>query len=272
MIDAHVHLGRIRSKSRGLSASDLLPWMDRNDIDRAVVMAVEAPEEKGYVVTTRAILGMTKQHRDRLLPMCALDPERCKPDTYSVLKVYVDEGCIGYGENLCGLPVDAPMQQRVYEACDRLGLALVMHFGVTMNTDSIGLPAFERMLTRYPNIKFVGHGPIFWREISADMPLNVFYPNGKVKPGGRLDELFGRYSNLYADLSALSGYNAITRDEPFGLAFLTRWSDRLLFGTDYAHPKQRMRIIDFFRKVDLSDETVEKITKRNAMNIFRLEN
>jgi len=40
------------------------------------------------------------------------------------------------------------------------------------------------------------------------------------------------YPNLYADLSAGSGYNALTRDEEFTIGFLERNSKQILFGSD----------------------------------------
>ena len=45
-------------------------------------------------------------------------------------------------------------------------------------------------------------------------------------------ELFSKYPNLYGDLSANSGGQAIMRDSEFGLKFLEKYSDRLFFATD----------------------------------------
>ena len=274
MIDVHTHLGQLRFGNPGLRPWQLLRWMDRKGIERAIVMAAEVPEELDYLVTTKEVLRMTKRHRDRLLPLCATDPRHRYPgrfEPYPILEAYVEQGCVGYGENLCGLPVDDPMQQRVYEACDRLELALVMHFDSWINRDAPGLPAFERILAAYPNVRFIGHSPNFWKEISGDPPPEVSYPRGPVNPGGRLDELFGKYPNLYGDLSAGSGHNAITRDPEFGLAFLKCWKDRLMFGTDYLQVGQKTPIVEFFRTVELPRDALERITWKNAVKVFRLE-
>ncbi len=40
-------------------------------------------------------------------------------------------------------------------------------------------------------------------------------------------ELLRKYPNLYADLSALSGANAILRDPEYGVKFLDEFQDRL---------------------------------------------
>ena len=48
------------------------------------------------------------------------------------------------------------------------------------------------------------------------------------------------YPNLYGDLSAGSGAGAIGRDEAFGREFLIRRADRVMFGTDYLSPGQKV--------------------------------
>ena len=70
-------------------------------------------------------------------------------------------GCVGYGENLCGLPVDDPMQQIVYAACDELKLPIVMHFDCWINRDRKGLNGFVKMLQTFKNVKSIGHS---WRK------------------------------------------------------------------------------------------------------------
>lgn len=47
-----------------------------------------------------------------------------------------------------------------------------------------------------------------------------------------------KYPNIYGDLSAGSGANAIARDEKFGREFLIRRADRLLFLWHRLSPKQ----------------------------------
>ncbi len=271
MIDTHVHLGQLVYNNPGLKPYQLLRWMDRHGVEKAVVMAVEVPEELDFLVTTEDLLRMTRPHRDRLFPLCAVNPRHRYPgrfDPYPIITEYMDRGCAGYGENLCGLRVDDPMQQRVYEACDRLKLGVVMHFDSWINRDRPGLKGFEKMLATYKNTRFIGHSPHFWREISGRVAKAD--PRGKVLSGGRVDQLLKRYPNLYADLSAGSGYNAITRDPEFGRGFLKRWKSRLMFATDYLTVGQKTPIIDYIKTADLSRDAFERITRKNAEKVFRL--
>ncbi len=281
MIDTHVHLGQLVREDPGLKPSQVLRWMDRHGIEKAIVMAVEVPEELDFFATTKEMLRITRPHRDRLLPLCATDPRHRYPgrfDPYPILAHYMDQGCVGYGENLCGLPVDDPMQQRVYEACDRLKLAVVMHFDHWINRDKPGLKGFEKMLATYRNVRFVGHAQYFWREISGEINSGVRYPGGPVVRGGRIEKLFKKYPNLYADLSAGSGYTAITRDPEFGLGFLKRWKHRLMFATDIIHTrpmkfcsiKGKPPMLAYLETANLSVDAFERITRKNAEKVFRI--
>lgn len=273
LIDTHAHLGRLRQQDPGLTAEGLLARMDAAGIDRAMVVSVESPEELDYFVPTRQIIQWCARYPDRLTPMCACDPRHRYPgqfDPYPVLAEYVAAGCRGFGENLCGLPIDDPLQRRVYAACARLGLPVLLHIDHYINRDGPGLPGLERLLRDFPEITFIGHAQYFWREISADFPPDTAYPRGPVTLGGRLDHLLTQYHNLMADLSAGSGYNAISRDPDFGLAFLERHHRRLLFATDVLAATQELPLVEHFRRLPLSPAAREAIAWRNAAGLFRL--
>jgi len=66
------------------------------------------------------------------------------------------------------------------------------------------------------------------------------YPKGPVKSPMRVPYLLKKYSNLYGDLSAGSGFNAISRDPECGYKFLEEFQDKLLFGTDICHVNQKV--------------------------------
>jgi hypothetical protein len=275
LIDAHTHLGRLRHEDPGLTPEMLLRRMDASGIDRAVVLAVESPEELDYYVPTAQVVSWCAGAGGRLVPLCGCDPRHRYPgrfDPYPVLAEHVATGCRGLGENLCGLPIDDPLQRRVYDACARLRLPVLLHIDHHINRDGPGLPGLERLLRDYPEVTFIGHAQSFWREISADCPPEgPAYPKGPVVPGGRVDELLSTYPNLMADLSAGSGHNALSRDVAHALDFLERHRDRLLFGTDVLAQAQDLPIVPFFRDLTLSPEAREAISWRNAARVFRID-
>ena len=84
--------------------------------------------------------------------------------------------------------------------------------------------------------------------------------------------LLDTYLNLYCDLSANSGGHAIMRDEAFGLRFLEKFQDRLMFGTDMCSVDM---VFPLGRWLDekleegrLDKEVYDKICVKNAERIF----
>ena len=64
------------------------------------------------------------------------------------------------------------------------------------------------------------------------MPTPI--PPGPIKRGGVTDKLLADYPNLFGDLAANSGNNALSRDPEFTADFLKRHQDKLIFGSDCA--------------------------------------
>ena len=127
----------------------------------------------------------------------------------------------------------------MYALAAELNVPILVHFQEVPHTPtegvfSTGWKSFEAMLKAYPKTKFIGHADAFWANVSADYANDVAYPSGPVKRGGVTDKLLSDYSNLYGDLSANSGNNALSRDPEFTVGFLKRHEDKLIFGSDCA--------------------------------------
>src|SRR5262249_13638940 len=87
-------------------------------------------------------------------------------------------------------------------------------------------------LEAYPKTTFIGHADAFWANVSAAYHNEAAYPTGPIARGGVTDKWLGDYPNLYADLSANSGNNLLSRDAAFTKDFLIRHRDKLIFGSD----------------------------------------
>jgi len=141
--------------------------------------------------------------------------------------------------------------------------------------DDLGLPRIEKLLKKYPNLKLIGHSQCFWSEIDKNVTNEnkSGYPGGKVK-AGRIVELMREYSNLYCDLSAGSGYNALSRDPEFAYRFIEEFSDRLMFGTDICSPSNVMLLSGWldqaFADGYISESNYNKISRENAIRILKL--
>lgn len=276
LIDTHVHVGPLWDTYDEMTPKIMLDWMDAHDIEMAVPLPLESPESSSYYILTRDMLALCAAHPDRFIPFCVVDPRmavgRGKESFRSIIGAYVDQGVVGFGEIKVGLPMNDPLLQQIYEACDDLGLPVVFHIDSVRCTDTPSLDGLEAMLRAYPNVNYIGHAPGFWSAISADVTEADMggYPKRPVVPGGRLDHLFATYDNLYADLSAGSAHTAITRDWEFGQAFMERNHKRLLFATDYLYPAQEIPQFEMFTSADLSDAARAAIGSENARGLLGL--
>ena len=165
-------------------------------------------------------------------------------------------------------------ERKTYQIPKRILHALVNHYSPLRNRFEyytfpgymLDFASLEVVLTDYPNINYVAHGPMFWKHISTDATgSNEMYPKGPVIGEGIIWRLLTDYPNLYADISAFSGLNALTRDSLNAKKFLSLFKDKILYGTDNLMREQR----DFLHSLGLSRETYEKISGKNAYRSFK---
>ena len=72
------------------------------------------------------------------------------------------------------------------------------------------------------------------------------------------------YPNMYADLSATSGFIAITRDREYGRRFIIDQADKLLFGRD----SYDSRLLDHLKTLELPADVWDTISHRNALRLL----
>lgn len=115
-----------------------------------------------------------------------------------------------------------------------------------------------------PQTVFIGHAPGFWTHISGDdRHLKEPYPSGPVLLGGKAVEILRRYPNLWADLSAGSALNALSRDTDFGRDFLLEFQDQMLYGRDNFDN----RLQEFLNGLGLPADVLGKIYAGNARRL-----
>ena len=211
---------------------------------------------------------------DRFLLGYAPDPR--KPDSISRLKAAIEM----YDISMCGelklrMMYDNPDAVRLYRVCGENGLPVLMHFDYEVGRGSYpwpsywfggGIDALERVLALCPETNFIGHAPGFWAHISNDEFYKTEpYPDKPVIPGGKIEILLEKYPNLYCDISAGSGHNALNRDRDFSRKFLETWQDRILFGRDSFDNIHKILL----ESLSLSSNTLKKIYCDNAKSILR---
>lgn len=273
-IDAHTHIGTYTNTNKPLSVDGLLEWMDAHEVEKAAVLPLVSPESTTYIQLPDVAINAAKEHPDRLVAFCSIDPRAIInggiKGLIDIIQRYVDQGAKGFGEHKVGLDFDDPLMMRVYEACETVGIPLLFHMDNIRGKDQPGLPRLENALRSFPKLNFIGHGPGWWASISGDATQKDIggYPKTPVTQGGAIDRLMDKYPNIFGDLSAGSGANAISRDPKFGREFLIRRQDRLLFGTDYLQPGQPVPQFELFDSIELPREVRAKIFKKNAERVI----
>ena len=297
IIDAHAHafawpkIKKAPDQTPMLSAEQLVELMDSKGIDKAVILQIANAESSMEKQSIGEILYTCEKYPDRFIPFCNIDPRLArKPDMITVddflfyLRQYKELGCKGLGELLARLYFDDPVMMKLFEACEKIGFPVTFHsadpttnyYGVL---DDIGLPRLEKVLRTFPNLKMFGHSPGFWSEISKDVTAEdksrSIPANPAIKPGGRVIELMRKYPNLYGELSALSGYNALTRDPEFAYEFIDEFQDRILFGQDYCSifedHRQKQWLTEARDDGKISGDAYEKIMWKNINRVLDLD-
>lgn len=222
VVDCHHHLRR--------TAEANLLHLDGAGMSGAVVLARENSADQ---------IGTWKtQYPGRFLGWFA-STDITKPEAEDLLTKAVKAGAIGLGELKSHVAAAGPELRRMYALAAELNVPILVHFQEvphtsTEGTFATGFKDFEAVLKNYPKTRFIGHADAFWANISADYANETAYPSGKIKRGGITDKWLSDYPNLFADLSANSGNNALSRDPEFTGGFLRRHEDKLIFGSDCA--------------------------------------
>ncbi len=283
-IDAHNH-----PDWHGHGLDRFISNMDAHDIERTWLLSWIAPEdeytpaynsqmtplENGPIPFERC-LSYVERAPERFVLGYAPDPRR--PDAVDRLRAGVEiYGVRVYGELKLRVRYDNPDVLRVFHACGEFGLPVVVHLDYEFDTGSAyprpnwwyggGIEAFDNAVRACPETIFIGHAPGFWSHISADGEHDKqSYPAGPVVPGGKVPQMFRDHPNLYADLSAGSARNALSRDMAFAKDFVLEFSDRLLYARDGFGGE----LDEILAQLALPAPVLAKIHSANALRLVSL--
>jgi hypothetical protein len=160
-----------------------------------------------------------------------------EPGGIDAIHAALQQGAVSIGELKYHLALDSPEMRRVYDVAADTNVPVMVHIQTYPHFNgelpyNTGYEHFDKVLRAHPKTNFLGHGDLFWAHISAYVPTDRAYPSGPIKPGGLTDKWLSEFPNLYADMSANSGNNALSRDPEFSRGFLERHQDKLVFGSD----------------------------------------
>jgi predicted TIM-barrel fold metal-dependent hydrolase len=220
IIDCHHHMRRAPEAN--------IQHLDGCGVSNALILARENSADQ--------IEAIRSKFPGRVLGWFA-SADITQPEAEALLTKAIRSGASGFGEIKFHVEAAGPELRRMYALAAELNVPILIHFQEVPHTPtegvfSTGFRNFEAMLKAYPKTRFIGHADAFWANISADYANETAYPSGKIKPGGVTDKLLSDYPNLFGDLSANSGNNALSRDPEFTDGFLKRHQDKLIFGSD----------------------------------------
>jgi len=297
IIDMHTHVGDLRAPGtmhrEPVTFENLIARLDDEGIDRAVLLpwptSPEGVQFPGLFQTQPDILTQLREgarYPDRIILFGNADPRWAgntpRADFSSLFERFVQMGCVGIGELSAYLPYDDPRVVNLFQQCGEWDFPVTVHAagpgeGQYGLFDEPGSPHLLSLLEQAPGTILIEHGPGFWAQISADVTEADMrgYPGGPVRTEGMVQRLLRDFPNVYADISAHSGYNALTRDPEYGIRFLNEFADKLLFGTDvcFGDDEGRMPHLEYLNERlasgDISQEVYDKITHRNALKVLK---
>lgn len=288
IIDAHNHI-----YYHGLNAEGVLAEMNRFGYDVAWLLTWYLPPSEhiasSYRVFNPANVRPDGTHAgatlDDLSRACEKYPNRfvagyCPCPTEGDAAALLEAAYHTHGVRVCGewsyrMLLNDPRAILLFRKAGELGAPVVLHIDAPFlngvyQADWYGgeIGALAQTLEACAETIFIGHAPGFWRHVSGDEATDAEkYPSGPIAPGGRLFDLFARYPNLWADLSAGSGLNALKRMEDGGLDFLIAYQDRLLFGRDA--PGNALQV--HLNGLALPENAKKKIYGENALRLVPLD-
>lgn len=197
------------------------------------------------------------------------------PEARTEIEKLLKQGAVIIGEQKFSVQCDSRESQILYALAGEYRVPILLHF--QHNTYNMGFEFFHKMLEKFPNTTFIGHAQTWWANIDKNHADQTnLYPKGPVVAGGLTDRYLADYPNMFADMSAGSGLNALTRDEEHARGFLERHQDKILYGSDCndhvgtAPECQGANTIAAIRKLAANKTIERKILYENAKRVFKL--
>lgn len=223
-----------------------------------------------------SVVEVARRYPGQFAYFCNEDPRL--PGAQETLEKYLKTGAIGIGEQKFPLDCDAPGMHMVAEVAREYDVPVLMHFEDNDGSDqyaNMHLERFHTMLEKYPQVTFIAHAQTWWANLDAKYQPGVMYPKGPVTSGGISERLMADYPNMFADISAGSGLNALLRDEDYTREFLKSFQNKLTFGSDCSDTAghgpacEGWQIIQAIRRLAPAPAVAERILHGNTERIHK---
>lgn len=279
-IDIHTHLiNTPGAVDRRMRADEILGFS-------GCVLLPAAPEREntGESLRPEDAWEISKQYPDHFAWLCNLKPDGTEATRQKLIE-YKKMGAKGVGEFSFRMRFDSKEMEHMFACLEELQMCFLFHMSPVDKEPYYGIlddprmPGLEGALRKFPGVKFIGHSQSFWFEMAktdeTDPVVRNSFPKEHYSEPGRIPELMAKYPNLYCDLSANSGQNAMFRNPDYAVEFMNTYADRIFFGTDWIEEGNGpfCFCLDSFLDMkhldgELTDDAYQKICYKNAKRIF----
>jgi len=259
IIDAHAHVGSFKiidPKIIGwfnIDLDQLRRYMAEYGVEKVFLLSHPITADFRFCVSDW-VLTLAKLE-DRIIPFCTVDPRYQK---LSIVDKYVREGCKGIGEIKLDIAIDHPIMMEYYDYIGEYDLPILFHMSDRWCPD---IDRLQNILHKVES-PMVLHGWDWWNNFN----------------NGVIEEIMERYDNVYADVSANSGYKTLLKDVEYTKRFFEKHSERILYGTDFpaltTFDKTQFGTnlchLNLIESLDLSAEAKRKVLYKNALKLARI--
>ncbi|MDH5385669.1 MAG: amidohydrolase [Candidatus Aminicenantes bacterium] len=257
IIDAHTHVGSYRIYTPNIigwfkiDLDQLRRYIAECNLDKVVLLS--HPVTPDYRLSTPEEILLLSQQDERIIPFCTIDPRH---DKKSKIDFFVKKGCRGIGEIKLDIPIDHPLMLDYLEYISGYNLPVVVHMSKHW------CPNIERFKCILPTIEspMIMHGWGWWNNFN----------------NRKIEEIVEEYDNVYMDISANSGYEALSANREYTKHFLEKHPKHVLYGTDFpmltlfdgTQFGTNLCHLKLLKSLDLSQGTIQKILYKNIASLI----
>jgi uncharacterized protein len=237
-----------------------LEYLDRCDVERAVLINYVAPEVIGYTEAANTFVSeYAREDPDRLIAVGGIRPDHPDPATevhrlvhdlgLRALKLHPPHQLFRPNAYVDG---DAEPLRAIYAAAERERLPVIVHTGTSV---------FPRARNRFGD-------PLFLEDVALDYPdLTIVLAHGG-RPLWMEAAVFlaRRFPNVWLEVSGVPPARLLDY-----FPQLPRLADKVLFGTDWPGPgvKDIRANFEQFRSLPIPPDDQRRILEENPLRVFR---
>ena len=278
-IDVHIHTSMwdidLPPEKRLPNPAEIKAKYKELGIDKGILSPLISPEHRFYIQTNEEAEYLSNKYSETFYWFCNIDPRMGfnSPDydISEMLMYYKNKGALGVGELAAHLPIDDPLMDNLFYHLAECDMPAMFHmsnqkykdYGII---DDTNLTLLEKVMDKYPKLKLVGHSAGFWSNFAPE--------NAKKGTEGRTIELLRKFPNLYCDLSADSGFGAMTRNPELTFKIIEEFPHKFMFGTDICRPYQTSKLAGWldeqYENGNISYENYYNICRGNAIKLYNI--